>query len=206
MPDHPVSLRTLRTLRWPLLAVTLLLCGCGIGGRSPAVQYHMLTARAPAGDHTLATTIGVGPVRVAPFLTRPPIVTHAGGGSIQVAEGQRWGEPLDQGVQRALLQNLAALTGAGMRSFPWRQRAIPQYAVRLEVLDLDRQADGSATLEATWQLENIAQGKLLQTRTERLSTPIAGSGYSALTDAYSELVAQLAQHIAAAVIATAGTE
>lgn len=183
-----------------LLQVTLLallLTAC-FGGRSPQPQYHMLTARAPAGTQALNTSLGVGPVQVAQFLTRPPIVTHGGSGSLTVADGQRWGEPLDQGVQRVLMQNLAALSGAQVRSFPWRQSTIPAYAVRLEILDLDRLPDGSAVLEANWVLEDLRQSKAVSARHERLTTPVSGD-YPALTDAYSRLLAQLAQHIAGAV-------
>jgi uncharacterized lipoprotein YmbA len=179
--------------------LTLLLSGC-IGGRSPAADFYLLTARAAPAQAAPATavSIGVGPVRVAPFLARPPIATHGGGGKLQFADMQRWGEPLDQGIQRVTLQNLALLTGAQPRNFPWRQSAAPDYAVRLDIFDLDREADGSAVLEAVWQLEDMHARKLLHAQRERFTITVAGSGYDALTDAYSELLAQLAQRIAAA--------
>jgi len=183
-------------LQIALLAVVALLAGC-IGGRSPSPDYYMLTARAQGNAPASDLSIGVGPIKIAQFLTRPPIVTHAGGSGLQIAEDQRWGEPLDQGVQRVTLQNLAALTGAQVRNFPWRQTSIPGYAVRLDVLDLDRLPDGGALLEVTWALEDLRQNKLLSTQHERLTTPVNGD-YDALVVAYSDLLAQLAQRIAAA--------
>jgi len=181
-----------------VISLALVLTGC-IGGRSPAPDYHMLTARArAAGTQTASTTsIGVGPVQVAQFLTRPPIVTHGGGNALKIDDHQRWGEPLDQGIQRVLLQNIAALTGAQTRGFPWRQRTIPDYAVRVDVLDLDRLPDGNAVLEVSWILEDLKQGRLVYTRQERLTQPVSG-GYDALTEAYSQLMAQLSQRIVAA--------
>lgn len=179
-----------------LISLALALSGC-IGGRSPTPDYHMLTARAQGNAPVSSVAIGVGPVQVAQFLTRPPIVTHGGGTSLKVADGQRWGEPLDQGIQRVVLQNIGTLTGAQMRSFPWRQSTVPDYAVRLEILDLDRLPDGNAVLEASWVLEDVRQGKLLLTQRERLAQPV-GDGYDALTDAYSQLLATLSQHIVAA--------
>lgn len=179
-----------------------LLAGC-IGGRSPAPAYYLLTARAqPAATAAVDYAIGVGPVRVAPFLGRSDIVVHGGSAAMHFSEGERWGEPLDQGVQRVLLQNLRALTGAETRNHPWRQSGIPRFAVRVDVVDLDRLGAGSAVLEVSWLLEDLQHGTVLATRQQRLETAVAGPGTPALTDAYGDLFAQLAQQIAAALPAT----
>jgi uncharacterized protein len=174
-----------------------LLSGC-IGSRSPAPAYYLLTARTQTKIATLDTSIGVGPVRVAPFLTRADITTHAGGGNMQFSESERWGEPLEQGIQRVLLQNINTLTGAETRNFPWRQSGIPQYAVRIDVTDLDRLVDSKAILEVSWMLEDLKSARVVKTQQERFSVSIGGSRIDGLTTAYSELFAQLAEHIAQA--------
>jgi uncharacterized lipoprotein YmbA len=180
----------------------VLLCatlgGC-LGSRSAAPTYYLLTA--PAQAHNAAPAnfaIGVGPVRVAPFLERADVTVHGGGAAMSFSERERWGEPLEQGVQRVLLQNLHALTGAETRNFPWRQSGTPRFAVRIDVIDLDRLADGSALLEVNWMLEDLQAAKVLETRQQRLTSPINGIGTAALAAAYSELFAQLAQQIATA--------
>lgn len=177
--------------------ISALLAGC-IGSHSPAPTYYLLTA--PAQTHAAAPVnyaIGVGPVRVAPFLARSDITVHAGGAAMKFSEQERWGEPLEQGIQRVLLQNLHALTGAETRNFPWRQSGIPQFAVRIDVIDLDRLNDGSAVLEVSWLLEDLQSAKVLDTRQRRLTARVDGIGTAALTAAYSDLFAQLAQQIAA---------
>jgi uncharacterized lipoprotein YmbA len=194
-------LRTAAQKTVPAIALvcvlTAMLSGC-MGNDYKAPSFHLLTARAPAGTAIVNLTVGVGPVRVAPFLKQPQLVTHAGSGALAVAESQRWSEPLEQGIQRVLLQNLTALTGADTRNFPWTQTTIPQYALRVDVIDLDRAADGNALLEVNWMLEDIALNKLVVSRRERLTAPIAAGANpdAALTAAYSELLAQLAQHMA----------
>ncbi len=187
------------------IAAAATLAGCVPGHKGKAQSFYLLTARAQTANTTTTTTttntsIGVGPVRVAPFLQRPQIVTHGGSGDLNVAETQRWSEPLEPGVQRVLLQNLTALTGADTRNFPWRQATIPHYALRVDVIDLDR-ADSNALLEVNWILEDITHNKMLVSRRERLTVAIATSAdatdsTAALTNAYSELFAQLAQHVA----------
>lgn len=175
-----------------------LLGGC-IGSRSPAPTYYLLTAPTQARSAVTADfAIGVGPVRVAPFLARADVTVHGGGAAMSFSERERWGEPLEQGVQRVLLQNLHALTGAETRNFPWRQSGTPRFAVRIDVIDLDRLGDGSALLEVNWMLEDLQAAKVLETRQQRLTGPIGGVGTAALAAAYSELFAQLAQQIATA--------
>lgn len=174
-----------------------LLAGC-VGNHSPAPSYYLLTAPSPAHNAAAADfAIGVGPVRVAPFLARTDITVHAGGSAMQLRERERWGEPLEQGVQRVLLQNLHALTGAETRNFPWRQSGAPRFAVRIDVIDLDRLGDGTALLEVSWLLEDLQSATVLETRQQRLTVDTASADTSALASAYSDLFAQLAAQIAA---------
>ncbi len=185
-------------LKTPLFAIslTLLLSGC-IGSRSSAPDYHLLTARAASAPAaTMNASIGVGPVHVAQFLNRTQIVTHGGGVTLQLNDSQRWGEPLEQGIQRVLLQNIAAQTGAETRNFPWRQNVTPDYAVRIDIIDLDKLNDGSVLLDVSWVLEDLKNPRVITTQHEQLRTA-TGAGNSAAAEAYSDLLAQLAQHIAA---------
>jgi len=181
-----------------ILSITLLLAtitGCSLGSRSPTPNYYVLTAQATAVAQPLPVTIGVGPVRVAPFLNNQRIVVRDGGTLLQPIEMERWAEPLDQGIQRTLLQNLQTLTDTKLRAFPWRQRATPQYAIRVDVLDLDRLGNGTARLEVIWVIEDMKGGALARSRRELFTTAIADDSTVALSDAYSELVLQLAQKL-----------
>lgn len=181
-----------------LIGLSIGLSAC-FASRSTAPDYHLLTARPATAIAPNSRTIGVGPVHVAQFLNRPQIVTHGGGTALQMNDNQRWGEPLEQGIQRVLMQNLSALTGAETRNFPWRQNLTPDYAVRIDIIDLDKSSDGSALLEVNWALEDLQNARVLKTQQEKLHAPL-GSGSNALADAYSNLLAQLAQRIAAQLV------
>ncbi|MDB6062704.1 MAG: rane integrity-associated transporter subunit PqiC [Verrucomicrobiaceae bacterium] len=177
-----------------LIALSIVLSAC-IGGRSAMPDYHLLTARATPATTTPTNTItiGVGPVHVAQFLNRPQIVTHAGGVALQLNDSQRWGEPLEQGIQRVLMQNISTLTGAETRNFPWRQNLTPDYAVRIEVADLDQLKDGAVLLDVSWALEDLKNAHIIKTQQEQLR----GNGSGSLAESYSNLLAELAQHITA---------
>lgn len=180
------------------IALTLLLTACISPGRSKQPELYLLTAQAtPAAEtKSIDAAIGVGPVRVAPFLMRPQIVSHDGGGRLLLRDDQRWSEPLEQGIQRVLLQNLATLTQADMRNFPWTLSTAPRYAIRIDVIDLDRRGN-DVTLDAQWILEEVSTGKLLASHRDRFTAPVSGeSDYAALVHSYSELLAQLADRAA----------
>lgn len=180
--------------RLALLLAALALAACAPTRSSPEPQHHVLLALADAPTTRVDTTIGVGPVRVAAFLEAMPLTVHDGSGALRLSGDHRWSEPLDQGIQRVLVQNLATLTEAKLRNFPWRQRATPQLAIRLDVLDLGRRADGSAVLDVIWHLENLAQERLSRSRRERFTVPV-GDGFAALPPAYSELLLRLSQRL-----------
>lgn len=169
------------------LALTLQAC---LGGRSAQAQYQLLTARAEKNSAAplAGKSIGIGPVQIAKFLQHPLIVTHGGGPQLQAQPNARWGEPLEQGIQRILLQNIAALTGAETRNFPWRQNATPDYALRVDVIDLDKLPTGESILEVNWLLEELSSARVIKTRQERISSD----------KDYDDLFAQLAQHAVSA--------
>ena len=78
-----------------LLATT----GCLGGGAQ--TRFYVLAplagAVATAAD-SRPVTIGVGPVRLPGYIDRAPLVTRRGAEEIDVADLDRWGEPLADGV------------------------------------------------------------------------------------------------------------
>ena len=189
-----LSIKRLLPIKLVVILVAALSLQACIGGRSAPAQYHLLTARAERDTTTplAGKTVGVGPVRIAQFLQRPQIVTHGGGTQLRFEENTRWGEPLDQGIQRVLLQNIAALTGAETRNFPWRQNATPDYALRLDIVDLDKLSNGESILEVSWIIEDLKNTRVLKTHQQRISS----------TKDYDDLFVQLAQHAAAVLNST----
>lgn len=175
-----------RFLRAGVLVLFVIFLSACIGGRSAPAQYQLLTAQAEKNSAAplAGSSIGIGPVHVAQFLQRPQIVTHNGGTQLQVSDNSRWGEPLEQGIQRVLLQNIAALTGAETRNFPWRQNATPDYALRIDVIDLDKLSNGESILDVNWILEDLKNTRVIKTQQERISS----------NKDYDDLFAQLAQH------------
>lgn len=186
-----------------MLAVLVCMAGLisciSVGGSGYALpeRYYLLTAKASIVEPRTELSLGVGPIRVAPFLDRSNIVIHNAGGEMTLPDNHRWAETLEHGIQRVMLQNTDALSGAKVRSFPWSRATAPDLALRLDVLDLNRRPDGIAVLEVNWVLEDLRSGTLIQARRDGFmaNSVVEENDYFSLVNAYSELFTQLAQRV-----------
>jgi uncharacterized lipoprotein YmbA len=130
-------------------------------------------------------------------------VTWVGPGELRVDEYLRWAEPLDAGLQRTLAANLQALLPASrvVRS-PWPSSARLGARVRVEVQRCGPEASGEVLLEGRFALLPADGERPLAARPVALKRgPLAAApaiDAAAEVDAMSELVADLARDIAAA--------
>ena len=114
------------------LPLVLLLTACG---STPQSDYYMLTADARGGPVGEGAALGVGPVTIPDYLKTRQIVMNRSDHLLQLAEYDRWAEPLDAGVSRVVAVNLALLMDTNkVQIFPWRRDAVPEYAVRVAVI------------------------------------------------------------------------
>lgn len=180
--------------------------GCSpiaIGEPSPPSRFYLLEAlEAPADAASLASggpTLGVGPVRVAEYLERPLIATRTGEHGLDLAEFDRWAEPLDDGVARVLASNLGALLGSErVRRHPWRDGRL-DVEVIVDVRRFDGPREGPVELVAHWRMRRA--GDVVE-RTTRLREPVEGGRYEDVVAAMSRALRELSREIARATATT----
>jgi uncharacterized lipoprotein YmbA len=181
----------------PLFALSLLawLAACG---STPQSDYYMLTAEArgePAGG---GPALGIGPISIPDYLKTPKIVMNRNDHLLQLAEYDRWAEPLDSGVSRVVAVNLAVLMETTeVQTFPWRRDAIPEHAVRIVVIQFAAQGK-NAMLVAEWSITKPRLGESGGRGISQLITGLAGSEPEHVAAAYSQLLLELSEIIAAA--------
>jgi uncharacterized lipoprotein YmbA len=120
---------------------------------------------------------------------------------LQLADTERWAEPLEYGVKRVVGLNLSQLLHTeNLRFFPWDLRQAPEYGVRINILDLDAR-DGQATLVVDWLLYRPGDGTTLTRRISQFNTSLPPGPLepAALPAAYSALLFQLSETLAAAI-------
>ena len=163
---------------------------------TPESQYYLLTALASGDSNNDSPSVGVGPIEIPEYLNRNSLVYHRAGNTVDVANFERWAEPLTDGLSRVLSLNLSALLNSrSVQTFPWPQRYAPTYGITVNVLELDAQ-DTQATLVARWALRRTT-GELITQRLSRLNESLNGSDSGAsITAAYSRLLLTLSEEIA----------
>lgn len=182
----------------PGLCLLLLLAGCGT---SPPNEYYRLTASSGTTATGQQPSLGVGPVTIPDYLMRKGMVYSDGDNRLQITSEHRWAEPLDRGIERVLSLNLSQLLNSdNLRFFPWLLDDAPDYGVKVTVLELEV-TGGEALLVADWRVYRPGSGASLQYHLSRLTRALpAGRDIPReLAAAYSELLYQLSELIAAAI-------
>jgi len=194
----------------PILAAVLATgAGCVSLKRTPEARFFVLRSvaeppAAPAGN-VQRGFVGVMPVRLPGHLDRPQLVTWTAPGELRIDEFQRWGEPLDSGFTRTLAENLAILLPEHfVARSPWRASAVPRCRVVTELRVFGLQSNGEVRLDGRWALlpargeQPLARGTASLGRGPLASGP-TGVDPGAEVEAMSELIAELAREITAAV-------
>ena len=184
-----------------------LLAGCG---SSLPTRYYVLhswsdsanpkeESQPSAGEHCVS--IGVGPVKIADYLDRAEIVTRVTPNQLRLAEFDQWAEPLSQNISRVLADDLSGLLCVKSAVvFPWRGSVSIDYQIEVEILRMDGNLGGDATLEARWMVFGAREPKraLLIKRT-RLTIPTGGQDFRALVSAQSRNLEALSRNMAEAI-------
>ncbi len=177
-----------------ILAALSLLPAC-LGPRVDGSRYFTLpAAEAPAAGAPVAV-LGLGPVTLPPYLSRPEVATRVSPEQVSYAGNDRWAAPLEDQVGRALAEELRArLPARKVVHWPWALSPGPDVAVAVDLLRFEADAGGGATLHARWTV--TARGKPPVTGETRLHEggapgDVPGS-VAAMGRALSALAGQLA--------------
>jgi hypothetical protein len=138
--------------RTAAVALLGLLPAC-LGPRTETSRYYTLPTDRPTSVATAApaASLGLGPVTLPPYLSRPEIATRLGPEQIAYASSDRWAAPLDELVARALAEELRSGLPAGeVVRWPWPLGAPPDVSASVDLLRFEADAAGGATLEARW--------------------------------------------------------
>jgi uncharacterized protein len=128
--------------------------------------------------------IGIGPVTLPKYLDRPQIVTFTSPYALNVAEFDRWAEPLESTFVRVLAENLALLLPtARVAVFPWPGSMRLDYQVTVEVSHFSGQLGGESALTARWSLFSEDGKEALVSQRSRFSAPAWAPGYEAIVAA-----------------------
>ncbi len=194
-PKHLVIM-----ILWPALA------GC-LGGPSAPTNFYMLSPLSASQAETSAATaegrirIGLATVVVPEYLNRNEIVVNLDNTVYQLAEFNKWAEPLGDNLTRVLAENLTNLLRKdSIAVFLYSESSIPlDYRLEIDVIRLDGNFGDQVTLVAQWALLGNEEDDLILMRRSEYQEPAADKTYKGLVLAKSRTVEKLSRDIAAAV-------
>jgi uncharacterized protein len=167
-------------------------------------KFYLLTptadSAAPATGSTPSTngnfTIGLGPIKLPPYLDRPEIVTRAAPNRLELSKEDRWGESIQNGFTRSMERNLAAQTGAAIVVFPWYSTVHIDMQVQIDIYRFETDAQGTATLSAKWTVLDSTGKNILYTVESNLTQPSKPGDNTEAAAALSRTIGDLSGQIA----------
>ena len=184
-----------------LLAMAVLLGGCGSIGRSPDPNFYLLSSpevNQVRGEVT-GPRVSVGPVILPGYLDRMEILVRSENGvNTRPEKFELWSEQLDDGIERVLCAAISRrLQPRNGHAFPMRAPLHPQWRISMEVSRMDGAPGETVVLECAWALTDKA-GNLIESG-RFAGSRSAGDSVASMVEAYSELLVQLGDELGAVI-------
>jgi uncharacterized lipoprotein YmbA len=204
---------TMRTLlkRCAAGALAIALAGCSalardiLAPQKDVSKFYLLTptadtspaAPAPAANSGDDFTLGLGPIKLPPYLDRPEIVTRAADNRIELSKEDRWGEAVQSGFTTSLQRDLEAQTGTNrVIIFPWYNTVHIDMQVAIDVYRFETDSQGNANLSAKWTILDSSGKNILYTVETNLTQPSKPGDETAAAAALSKTIGDLSGQIA----------
>jgi uncharacterized lipoprotein YmbA len=183
--------------RAALLLSLAVLAGCL--RRSEPVVFHTLRPLAPRAERVLpGRALEVMPVRLPESLRRAQLVLAGADGGLRLLESHRWGNGLEQDLQRVLAENLARRLGTdSVVCHPDGPRVRAPWRLETEILGLEGRPGGLLKLRVAWMLVPAEGGPAALRRRSDLDEAVPGAGPEALVAAHDRILERLSAEIAA---------
>lgn len=180
---------------WRPLLVLAAVLGLGACGSSPNPDLYTLAAQPGAEVVTRKLSVELRRIGLAGYLDRPEIVRGTMQYRLQVANSDRWGEPLGGMLDRVLTEDLVErLPQAAVFAESGAISTHPDTVLEIDIQRLDADAQGTMVLLA--QVAVRPDGKTASASTIRLTRPIDAPTAQAHVAAMSAAIALLADRIA----------
>ena len=184
-----------RTAWWvAACAVALVLTGC----RSAATRIFTLEPTAPASniDVYRAPPLRVARLNVPASWDRIEILKQSAAGALQIGDFDHWAAPLPQMARQTLSDDLDRRLPLGSVVYPGLPRTSGALDVSVDILEFNILAS-QASMRVSWDIVSSEDSHSAKRSTAELRSPMSSEEPAAIARAWSELIGQLADRIAA---------
>jgi len=187
------------------VSLVLLLVVAACAETQPSRFYMLSGMGAPMseavdeGERELV--IGLGPITLPQYLNRPQIVMRTSPNKLELAEFDKWAEPLDDLFSRVVAENVSALLATRhVVIVPQRRSRRTDYQVQIDVMQFDTEVSGMTVLVARWSVFSGRGDEPLATQISKISNSITDpSDYESVVAAMSQALGTLSRAVATAI-------
>jgi uncharacterized lipoprotein YmbA len=189
-------------------ALVMSLAGCSylakaiLAPQKDISKFYLLTPMADTAAPTTAQgasggfTIGLGPIKLPPYLDRPEIVTRMAPNRLELSKEDRWGESIQNGFTRTMERDLAAQAGGTVILFPWYNTVHIDMQVQIDVDRFETDGQGNAQLSAKWTILDSTGKNILYTVETSVAQPSKPGDVTDAAAALSRTIGDLSAQIA----------
>jgi uncharacterized protein len=174
--------------------LALALGGC----RSAPTRIYTLGPAAPAShiDVYHAPALRVDTLNVPAGWDRMEILNLSAAGTLQINDFDHWAAPLAQMARQTLSEDLDQRLPSGSVIYPRLPAPIGALGVNIDILDFNIVAS-QASMRASWTIGPSADSQGAKRSAASLRSSMSSEGPAAVAHAWSDLIGQLADRIAA---------
>jgi uncharacterized lipoprotein YmbA len=190
-------MNNVRTIWWVAgCAIAVALGGCG----SAPTRIYTPEATAPAShmdlDHATALRLRIDTLSVPAGWDRIEILKLSAAGTLQISDFDHWAAPLAQLATQTLSDDLDRRLPSGSVIYPRLPKPAGALGVNVDILEFNIGAS-QASMRASWSivLSGAAQGA--KRSAAELRSSMSSAEPDAVARAWSDLIGQLADRIAA---------
>ncbi len=189
--------------------IAMALAGCTavaqtiLAPRPDLTKFYLLTptadTAAPAAVQSVGGdfAIGLGPIKLPPYLDRPEVVTRPAPNRLELSKDARWGESLQNGFTSVMARDLAAAVGTRrVIVFPWYNTVHIDFQIQIDVYRFETDGQGNAQLSAKWTILDSTGKNILYTAESNLTQPSKPGDTTDAAAALSRTVGDLSGQIA----------
>lgn len=183
------------------VVIAALIGGCM--NKSQPTRFYTLTSAVEdqkllnESNDSSNLAIGVGPIKVADYLTQSRIVTRMNDNKIDQAEFDQWSGSLKNNILNVLADNIGSLLNTEkVFVHPWRSFMPIDYQVVIEIIRFDGELGEQATLEARWTVLRDKDKSVIDIKRSSIQETIDAPGYLGLVAAQSRALEKLSREIA----------
>ena len=182
-----------------ITCIAAIAAGCA---SAPSRFYTLNSTATGDGAPAANYAVVVGPVSIPALVDRPQFTVRAATNRVEINEFNRWAEPLNDNIARAIAGDLAALLGTPRVATASLANFNPAWRVTIDIQRFESVRGKSVLVEAVWVVHRTTGNATCSGRTVA-SEPVPGDGFDALAAAHSRALAKVSSDIAAAIRAEA---